>query len=120
VTPQARELAIQPIFSRAVVSTEIVDILAASGIKSPDISILSDEFLAEVQQMEKKNLALLALQKLLNDGIRSRAKANVVQTKACFKLGASCATPPAGGVPTGMRCGSSSKPLSHSSARAAP
>jgi type I restriction enzyme R subunit len=82
VTPQARELAIQQIVSRAVVSTEIVDILAASGIKSPDISILSDEFLAEVQQMEKKNLALLALQKLLNDGIRSRAKANVVQTKA--------------------------------------
>ncbi|MDM7463274.1 MAG: type I restriction endonuclease subunit R [Tepidimonas taiwanensis] len=81
-TPQERELAIQQIVSRAVVSTEIVDILAASGLKSPDISILSDEFLAEVQQMEKKNLALEALRKLLNDGIRSRAKSNVVQTKA--------------------------------------
>ncbi|MFX5918559.1 type I restriction enzyme endonuclease domain-containing protein, partial [Acinetobacter baumannii] len=44
---QDRELAIQQIVSRAVVSTEIVDILAAAGIKSPDISILSDEFLAE-------------------------------------------------------------------------
>ncbi|MFN3702400.1 type I restriction endonuclease subunit R [Thermomonas sp.] len=82
VTPQERELAIQQIVSRAVVSTEIVDILAASGIKSPDISILSDEFLAEVQQMEKKNLALEALKKLLNDGIRSRSKANVVETRA--------------------------------------
>lgn len=82
VTQQERELAIQQIVSRAVVSTEIVDILAASGLKSPDISILSDEFLAEVQQMEKKNLALEALRKLLNDGIRSRSKANVVQTKA--------------------------------------
>lgn len=82
VTQQARELAIQQIVSRAVVSTEIVDILAAAGIKSPDISILSDEFLAEVQQMEKKNLALEALRKLINDGIRSRSKANVVQTKA--------------------------------------
>lgn len=82
VTQQERELAIQQIVSRAVVSTEIVDILAAAGIKSPDISILSDEFLAEVQQMEKKNLALEALRKLLNDGIRSRSKANVVQTKA--------------------------------------
>lgn len=82
MTPQERELAIQQIVSRAVVSTEIVDILAASGIKSPDISILSDEFLAEVQQMEKKNLALEALRKLLNDGIRSRSKSNVVQTKA--------------------------------------
>lgn len=81
-TQQERELAIQQIVSRAVVSTEIVDILAAAGIKSPDISILSDEFLAEVQQMEKKNLALEALRKLLNDGIRSRSKANVVQTKA--------------------------------------
>lgn len=82
VTQQERELAIQQIVSRAVVSTEIVDILAAAGIKSPDISILSDEFLAEVQQMEKKNLALEALRKLINDGIRSRSKANVVQTKA--------------------------------------
>lgn len=82
VTQQERELAIQQIVSRAVVSTEIVDILAAAGIKSPDISILSDEFLAEVQQMEKKNLALEALRKLINDGIRSRSKANVVETKA--------------------------------------
>lgn len=81
-TQQERELAIQQIVSRAVVSTEIVDILAATGIKSPDISILSDEFLTEVQHMEKKNLALEALRKLLNDGIRSRSKANVVQTKA--------------------------------------
>lgn len=82
VTQQERDLAIQQIVSRAVVSTEIVDILTAAGIKSPDISILSDEFLAEVQQMEKKNLALEALRKLINDGIRSRSKANVVQTKA--------------------------------------
>jgi type I restriction enzyme R subunit len=81
-TQQERELAIQQIVSRAVVSTDIVDILAAAGIKSPDISILSDEFLAEVQQMEKKNLALEALRKLLNDSIRSRAKANVVETRA--------------------------------------
>lgn len=82
VMAQERELAIQQIVSRAVVSTEIVDILAAAGIKSPDISILSDEFLAEVRQMERKNLALEALRKLINDGIRSRSKANVVQTKA--------------------------------------
>jgi type I restriction enzyme R subunit len=86
VTQQERaylqDRAIQQIVSRAVVSTEIVDILAAAGIKSPDISILSDEFLTEVQQMERKNLALEALRKLINDGIRSRSKSNVVQTKA--------------------------------------
>lgn len=81
-TSQQRELAIQQIVSRAVVSTEIVDILKAAGIQSPDISILSDEFLAEVQQMEKKNLALEALRKLLADGIRSRSHSNVVQTRA--------------------------------------
>jgi type I restriction enzyme R subunit len=81
ISQQERELAIQQIVSRAVVSTEIIDILAATGIKSPDISILSDEFLAEVQQMDKKNLALEALRKLLNDGIRSRSKTNIVQTK---------------------------------------
>lgn len=79
---QERELAIQQIVSRAVVSTEIVDILQAAGLKTPDISILSEEFLAEVQQMEKKNLALEALRKLLQDGIRARARANVVQTRA--------------------------------------
>ena len=82
VSSQERDLAIRQIVSRAVVSTEIVDILKAAGIQSPDISILSDEFLAEVQQMEKKNLALEALRKLINDGIRSRSKSNIVQTKA--------------------------------------
>jgi type I restriction enzyme R subunit len=76
-----QEFAIQQILDRAVVSTEIVDILSAAGIATPDISILSDEFLAEVQQLEKKNLALEALRKLLNDEIRSRSKTNVVETK---------------------------------------
>ncbi len=81
VTGADREFAIQQILDRAVVSTEIVDILAAAGITTPDISILSDEFLAEVQQLERKNLALEALKKLLNDEIRSRSKTNVVETK---------------------------------------
>ncbi|SFW21474.1 type I restriction endonuclease subunit R [Nitrosovibrio sp. Nv17] len=81
IASQERDFAIQQIVSRAVVSTEIVDILKAAGIQSPDISILSDEFLAEVQQMQKKNLALEALRKLINDGIRSRSKANIVETR---------------------------------------
>ncbi|WP_424859616.1 MULTISPECIES: type I restriction endonuclease subunit R [unclassified Tepidimonas] len=82
ISQRERELAIQQIVSRAVVSTEIVDILKAVGIKNPDISILSDEFLAEVQQMEKKNLALEALRKLLADTIRARARTHVVQARA--------------------------------------
>jgi len=81
-SPAERELAIQQIVSRAVVSTEIVDIMLAAGIQSPDISVLSDEFLAEVRGMERKNLALEALRKLLNGEIRSQGQRNVVQSKA--------------------------------------
>jgi len=81
-TSAERDFAVQQIVSRAVVSTEIVDILEAAGVKTPDISILSDEFLAEVQEMEKRNLAMEALRKLLNGEIRSHGKTNVVQTRA--------------------------------------
>lgn len=77
-----KRLAVQQIIDRSVVSTEIVDILSAAGLRSPDISILSDEFLAEVRQMEQKNLALEALRKLLSDEIKSRARSNVVEGKA--------------------------------------
>ena len=77
-----RDLAVQQIVSRAVVSTDIVDILKAAGLETPDISVLSDEFLAEVQGVEKKNLALEALRKLINGEIRSQSRVNVVQTRA--------------------------------------
>ncbi len=80
-----RDLAVRQIVSRAVVSTEIVDILQAAGLETPDISILSDEFLAEVQGMEKKNLAMEALRKLLNGEIRSQSRVNVVQTRTFSK-----------------------------------
>jgi type I restriction enzyme R subunit len=76
-----RDLAIRQIVNGAVASTEIVDILSAAGLSSPDISILSEEFLAEVGQMEKKNLALEALKKLLNDEIRSRSRSNIIETR---------------------------------------
>lgn len=77
-----RELAIQQIVSRAVVSTEIVDIMAAIGLDRPDISILSDEFLAEMRDLEKKNLAVEALRKLLNGQVHSQSKRNVIQARA--------------------------------------
>ncbi len=66
-------------------NAEIVDILKAAGLQSPDISVLSDKFLLDVQKMEKKNLALEALKKLLNGEIKSRSKTNVVQSKAFSK-----------------------------------
>jgi type I site-specific restriction-modification system R (restriction) subunit len=68
--------------SSAVVSTEIVDIMKAAGLESPDISILSDDFLAEIRQTDKKNLAIEALKKLINGDVRSQAKRNVLQSKA--------------------------------------
>lgn len=75
------DTAVQQLVSKAVSSTEMVDIFAAAGLKTPDISILSDEFLAEVRGMEKKNLALEMLKKMLRDEIKSRAKKNVVQAR---------------------------------------
>jgi type I restriction enzyme R subunit len=76
-----REMAIQQIVSRAVVSTDIVDIMKAAGLETPDISILSDEFLAEVQQLPKKNLAIEALKKLINGQVHAQSQRNVTQSK---------------------------------------
>lgn len=76
-----RALAVQQLIDKAVASAEIVDVLRATGLKSPDISILSDDFLAELQGMKQKNLALDALKKLLNGQIKSRQKTNVVEAR---------------------------------------
>ena len=65
-----------------MVSTEIVDIMKAAGFETPDISILSDEFLAEVRDTERPNLAIEALRKLINGDVRSQAKRNVTQAKS--------------------------------------
>ena len=75
------ETAIKQILSDAIVSEEVVDIFDAAGIKKPDISILSDEFLAEVKGMTHKNLAFELLKKLLNDEIKTRQRVNLVEAK---------------------------------------
>src|SRR5579885_1099779 len=75
------EHAIRQIVSNAIASTEVVDIFAAAGLKKPDISILSDEFLAEVQKMPQRNLAVELLQKLMNNEIKTRSRKNVVQSR---------------------------------------
>jgi type I restriction enzyme R subunit len=77
---------VQQLVDRAVASSEIIDILKVAGLQSPDISILSDEFLMEVGKMEKKNLALEALKKLLNGEIVSRSKTNLVESKAFSRI----------------------------------
>jgi type I restriction enzyme R subunit len=78
--------AIRQIVSKAVMSDEVIDIFAAAGLKKPDISILSDEFLAEVQGMPHRNLAVELLQKLLKGEIRNRGKRNVVQARSFAEL----------------------------------
>lgn len=82
ISEKDRSFAVQQLVDRAVASSEIIDILKVAGIQSPDISILSDEFLMEVEKMEKKNLALEALKKLLNGEIVSRSKTNLVESRA--------------------------------------
>lgn len=82
ISEKDRAFAVQQLVDRAVASSEIIDILKVAGLQSPDISILSDEFLMEVGKMEKKNLALEALKKLLNGEIVSRSKTNLVESKA--------------------------------------
>lgn len=85
ISQSNKAFAVQQLIDRAVASTEIVDVIRAAGIESPDISILSDEFLAELQGMERKNLALEALRKLLNGEIRSRLQSNIVESRAFSK-----------------------------------
>ncbi|MFC5193633.1 type I restriction endonuclease subunit R [Algoriphagus aquatilis] len=75
------ETAIKQILSDAIVTDKVVDVFDAAGLKKPDISILSDDFLAEVRGMEHKNVALELLKKLLNDEIRFRKQTNLVQSK---------------------------------------
>lgn len=78
--------AIRQIISKAMVSDEVVDIFAAAGLKKPDISILSDEFLAEVRGMPQRNLAVELLQKLLKGEIKVRSRRNVVQARAFSEM----------------------------------
>ncbi|MBN1830417.1 MAG: HsdR family type I site-specific deoxyribonuclease [Deltaproteobacteria bacterium] len=85
-TPDEMESAIRQLVSRSVYSTEVVDIFAAAGLEKPDISILSDEFLAEVRQLPQRNLALELLKKLINDEIKTHMRKNVVQARSFAEM----------------------------------
>jgi len=82
--------AVRQIVSRAVASDRVIDIFSAAGLKSPEISILSDEFLAEVKDLPQKNLAFEALTKLLNDEIKVRARKNLVQSRLFSQMLEEC------------------------------
>jgi len=80
------EHAIRQLVSKAVAPDGVVDIFAAAGLPKPDISILSDEFLAEVRDLPHRNLAVELLRKLLNEEIRSRGKKNVVLSRSFAEM----------------------------------
>lgn len=80
------ETAIRQIVDKAVVSEGIVDIYKEAGIKNPDISILSDEFIEEVKNIKYKNVSIELLKKLLNDEIRIRSRKNLIQTKKLSEM----------------------------------
>jgi type I restriction enzyme, R subunit len=86
VRKEVFDAAIKQILSKAVISDRIIDIFEAAGIQKPELSILSEGFLAEVKEMPQKNLAFEALKKLLNDEIRIFSKRNIVQGKSYMDL----------------------------------
>ncbi|PIU57472.1 MAG: DEAD/DEAH box helicase, partial [Deltaproteobacteria bacterium CG07_land_8_20_14_0_80_38_7] len=85
-TDEEIETAIRQVIDKALVSEKVIDIFDAAGIKKPDISILSEEFLLEVKNMEHKNIALEVLKKLLSDEIKARMKKNLVQSKSLMEM----------------------------------
>ncbi len=73
--------AVKQLVARSVSSSEVIDIFKAVGLDKPDISILSDEFLKEVQKMPQKNLAVEVFRKLMKDAILRQARTNLVQSR---------------------------------------
>lgn len=80
------EHAIRQIVSGAIASDGVIDVFAAAGLKKPDISILSDEFLAEIKNMPQKNLAVEMLRKLLEGEVKARGRTNAVQARVFSQL----------------------------------
>ena len=78
--------AVRQIIARAVAPAGVIDIFTAAGLQKPDISILSDEFLAEVRGMPQRNLAVETLQKLLKGEISTRQRKNVVQARSFAEM----------------------------------
>lgn len=80
------ETTIRQVIDKALVSDKVIDVFDAAGIKKPDISILSDEFLAELKNHQHKNVALEVLKKLLNDELKVRTKKNLVESKKLMEM----------------------------------
>ncbi|WP_220681779.1 DUF3387 domain-containing protein [Methanofollis formosanus] len=63
-----------------------MDIFQLVGLDKPDISVLSDEFLAEVRDLPQKNVAVELLRKLIDDQIRATLRKNVVQSRKLSEM----------------------------------
>jgi type I restriction enzyme R subunit len=85
-TDEEMETTIRQVIDQALVSEQVIDVFDAAGIKKPDISILSEDFLMELKGMEHKNVALEVLKKLLNDEIKARSKKNLVKSKSLKEM----------------------------------
>ncbi len=85
-TDEDYDLAIKQIVSSAITSEAVVDIYSAAGIKTPEISIFSKEFLEEVKNLEHKNVALELLKKLLNDELRTMMRTNLVKSRSFAQM----------------------------------
>ena len=85
-TDEEIETSIRQVIDKALVTEQVIDVFDAAGIKKPDISILSEEFLMELKGMEHKNVAMEVLKKLLNDEIKSRAKKNLVKSRTFMEM----------------------------------
>ncbi|MCB9245815.1 MAG: type I restriction endonuclease subunit R [Flavobacteriales bacterium] len=85
-TDEEIESTIRQVIDQALVSEQVIDVFDAAGIKKPDISILSEDFLMELKGMEHKNVALEVLKKLLNDEIKARSKKNLVKSKSLKEM----------------------------------
>jgi type I restriction enzyme, R subunit len=85
-TDEELGLAIRQIISNAISTDKVIDLFAAAGLKRPDISILSDEFLAEVRALPHKNLAVEVMRKLLSGEIKLRSRKNAVQGRSFAEM----------------------------------
>jgi len=85
-TDEEIETTIRQVIDKSLVSEQVIDIFDAAGIKKRDISVLSDEFLAEMRGMKHKNIAIAVLKKLLTDELKSRAKKNLIQSKSLMDM----------------------------------
>jgi type I restriction enzyme R subunit len=86
VSEEKFDAGIKQILSKAVISDRIIDVFEAVGLQKPDVSVLSEGFLAEVKDMPQKNLAFEALKKLLNDQIRLYSRKNLVRGKSFMEM----------------------------------